>query len=172
MKNFRVFTNQQLAMARMESDGEYQDQLLFSLPKVRHGDEKADTFAAINYYNSALNIIERTYYPGDYRKTPFSHLTKISEKFEKEIIEFATERSSKKVFVTRKISHTKNKLFEYSLFDEKEFEQAKNFAKNNQLEIKELDFENIFYMSDEEFDSLINGHPNAELIRQYRRMLK
>lgn len=143
------------------------------LPEAKHeADEKPDVFAAINYYNSALNIIERTYFLGDYRKTPFSNLTKISEKFEKEIIEFATERSTKKVFATRKISYTKNKLFEYSLFDEKEFEQAKNFAKNNQSEIKELDFENIFHISDEEFDSLINGHPNAELIRQYRRMLK
>lgn len=143
------------------------------LPEAKHeADEKSDAFAAINYYNSASNIIERTYSPGDYRKPFFSNLTKISEKFEKEIIEFVTKRSTKKVFAIRKISNTKNKLFEYSLFDEKEFEQAKNFAKNNQSEIKELDFENIFHISDEEFDSLINGQPNAELIRQYRRMLK
>lgn len=97
---------------------------------------------------------------------------KIAGNIEKELIEFATVRKTAKIYVVKYFDSVQtNFVFNFRFFDENEFDQAKQIAKEKHSEIQVLDLKNILALSDEEFELIADGKQNVDLIRQYRKIM-
>lgn len=191
--SFRNFTKLQLAFADYEAMLEDIDRMQFGTPHAKHeAAERSDAFALKQYALKAMDVIDKQkekkclktlYNEGmlsahDYIEAIESSGSmenvglKIAGNFEKELIEFATVRKTAKIYVVKYFDSVQTSfVINYRFFDENEFDQAKQIAKEKHSEIQVLDLKNILNLSDEEFELIADGKQNVDLIRQYRKIM-
>ena len=166
---------------------------LSMFPRAKHeAAERSDAFALKQYALKAMDVIDKRkekkclkvlYNEGmlsahDYIEANESGGSmknvglKIAGNFEKELIEFATVRNTAKIYVVKYFDSVQTSfVINYRFFDENEFDQAKQIAKEKHSEIQVLDLKNILNLSDEEFELIADGKQNIDLIRQYRKIM-
>ena len=192
--SFRNVTKLQLAFADYEAMLEDIDRMQFGAPHTKHeATEKSDVLASRQYALKAMDVIDKQkekkclkglYNEGmlsahDYTEAiiesgglPKNVGLKIAGNFEKELIEFATVRKTAKIYVVKYFDSVQTSfVINYRFFDENEFDQAKQIAKEKHSEIQVLDLKNILNLSDEEFVLIADGKQNVDLIRQYRKIM-
>lgn len=192
--NFRNITKLQLAFADYEAMLEDIDRMQFGTPHTKHeATEKSDVLASRQYALKTMDVIDKQkekkclkvlYNEGMLSAHDYTEAIiesggsmknvglKIAGNFEKELIEFATVRKTAKIYVVKYFDSVQTSfVINYRFFDENEFDQAEQIAKEKHSEIQFLDLKNILNLSDEEFEHIADGKQNVDLIRQYRKIM-